>query len=62
MTITPNCCFCHQNVYLSKHGCTKFAHQDSIAYIENPDLVEYLDGRSVFCKLSTSYCDTYCNS
>ncbi|XP_044463171.1 uncharacterized protein LOC123194091 [Mangifera indica] len=35
------------NVYLSKHGCTKFAHQDSIAYIENPDLVEYLDGREM---------------
>ncbi|KAJ0029961.1 hypothetical protein Pint_14556 [Pistacia integerrima] len=46
------------NEYLSKHGCTEFARQDSVAYIENPDLIESVNGRPVFCKMDTSFYDT----
>ncbi|KAJ0031714.1 hypothetical protein Pint_14573 [Pistacia integerrima] len=35
------------NAYLSKHGCAEFARQDSVAYIENPDLIESVNGRGM---------------
>ncbi|KAK4858525.1 hypothetical protein QYF36_017762 [Acer negundo] len=33
------------NLYLSKQGCTGYSHQDSVTYIENPDLIKFANGR-----------------
>ncbi|TXG60779.1 hypothetical protein EZV62_012142 [Acer yangbiense] len=33
------------NLYLSKQGCTRYSCQDSVTYIENPDLIKFANGR-----------------
>ncbi|KAJ4709619.1 putative Calcineurin-like metallo-phosphoesterase superfamily protein [Melia azedarach] len=35
------------NAYLSKHGCIKRSHQDSVTYIENPDPFGLGNGREM---------------